>query len=207
MLAWFILPAFLPFLHRRIMSARDKAQGTPRRSSSLSSTSEGKRRDRDLMDSEAKRRKAASTEESTSQPLLLTACASQPSALASEAVAGPSGVNMPAAPPDAELGRLSSLLSGLIEKLDKSAAPQVSPGTSAGFSGFHNLSSSGDEDGEILEDPSQQSVSDPLDDQTRLPLVSHPLSQWPMSLFRRLSRSLLATSTGRRSWVTLCLSA
>lgn len=146
------------------MSARDKTQGTPRRSSSLSSTSEGKRRDMDLMDSEAKRRKAASTEVCTSQPQLLPACASQPSALASEAVAGPSGVNIPTARPDAELGRLSSLLSGLIEKLDKSAAPQVSPGNSAGFSGFHNLSSSDEEDGEILEYPSQQSVSDPLDD-------------------------------------------
>ena len=106
------------------MSARDKTQGTPPRSSPLSSsTSEGKRREKDPMDSEAKRRKAASTEVPISQPPV-PACASQPSA-AHPSVAGPSGVNMPAAspPPDAELGRLSSLLSGLIEKLDKSAAP------------------------------------------------------------------------------------
>ncbi|XP_045131599.1 uncharacterized protein LOC123516406 isoform X3 [Portunus trituberculatus] len=146
------------------MSARDKAQGMPRHSSSLSSsTSEGKRREKDPMDSEAKQRKAASTEDCTSQPLL-TACASQPSAHPS--VAGPSSVNIPAAspPPDVELGCLSSLLSGLIERLDKSVAPQVSPGYSASFSGFHALSSSEDEDGEIVECPSQQSVSDPLDD-------------------------------------------
>ena len=137
------------------MSARDKAQGTPRCSSSLSSsTSEGKHRDKNPMDSKAKRRKAASTLVCNSQPPP-TACASQPSA--HPLVAGPSGVNIPAAspPPDAELGCLSSLLNGLIEKLDMSAAPQVSPGYSASFSGFHDLSSSEDEDVEIVECPSQ----------------------------------------------------
>ncbi|MPC82200.1 hypothetical protein E2C01_076848 [Portunus trituberculatus] len=104
------------------MSARDKAQGTPQRSSSLSSsTYEGKRREKDPMDSEAKQRKPASTGDCTSQPLL-TACASQPSAHPS--VAGPSSINIPAAspPPDVERMRMVKLsrarLSSLSDPLD-----------------------------------------------------------------------------------------
>ncbi|MPC49905.1 hypothetical protein E2C01_043720 [Portunus trituberculatus] len=62
-----------------------------------------------------------------------------------------------------ELGHLSSLISGLIEKLDKSAGPQVSPGHNANFSGFHDISSLEDEAVTAPDCPSQRSVSDPLD--------------------------------------------
>ena len=143
------------------MSDRDKAQGTPRRSSSSLSSTKGKHREKDPLDCTTKWRKA-SGEGSSSLPL--AACASQSSSHPS--VAGPSGVNIPcAAPPqDTELGRLSSLLSGLIEKLDKSTGPQVSPGHSSNFSGFHVLSSSEDEAVAVPVCPPQAPAPDPLDD-------------------------------------------
>ena len=86
-------------------------------------------------------------------------CASPPSP-----VAGPShGATSAEAPSvsgeGAAMDRLSSLLSGLIDRLDKvPAQPVESPVTGTDFSGFHVLSSSEEEEGQI-----RASQPDPLD--------------------------------------------
>lgn len=157
----FCLHVFSSCFFLIVMADRDKGLGTPRRSSSSPSlpTSDGKRREKDSLGT-AKRRKASG---GGCSPEPLAACSSQSSL---PSAAGPSVVNTPAVspPPDAELGRLSTLLTNLIEKLDKSTGSQVSPGHSANFSGFHHVSSSEDEAVTVPGCPPQASVSDPLDD-------------------------------------------
>ncbi|MPC74770.1 hypothetical protein E2C01_069145 [Portunus trituberculatus] len=140
------------------MSDQDKGHGTLQRP--FSSSSKGKHHEKDPLDGTAMRRNASGKGNSS---LPLATCASRSY---SPPVAGPSDVNIPAASPpqDAELGCLSSLISGLIKKLDKSASPQVSPGHSSNFSGFQDVSSSEDEAVTAPDSLSQASVSDPLDD-------------------------------------------
>lgn len=161
---------FLRVFPDSVMSDRDKAKdhGTPRRSSS--STPDGKRRVKDSQGPN-KRRKPSTGGNS---PPPVAACASQPSS--SPPRAGTSGVNTPAASPpqDAVLGHLSTLLSNLIEKLDSSTGPQVSPGHSATFSGFHDVSSSEEEAVPVPECQSRPPVSDPLDELDTL-TASQPL--------------------------------
>ena len=149
------------------MSDRAKSLGSPRRSSSSScSSSDGKRREKDFPGSDAKRRKPSKEGDST---LSKTAC---PPPLPT---AGPSEINEPTAsqPVTADWGRLTSLLSGLIEKLDKPAATPGLSGSCDGFSGFHDMSLSEDEDGEVSECPP---LPDPLDELDTLtaPVVQPP---------------------------------
>lgn len=122
------------------MSDRKKPSETPRRSSSTS-FSEKKRRERDSLEFEAKKRKTYNKESGTTQP------GGEYSPLP-----GPSNVNTAviveeSAAKDANFDKLTALLSGLIEKLDRTEEPPPSPET---------------EDGELCELP--ECVCDPLDD-------------------------------------------
>ena len=128
------------------MSERDKAPGTPRRPPSPASG--GKRRERDPLEGDGKRRKASRDSCSTQPPL---ACASPQSA------AGPSHVNNTAVslPSEVNYDRLSNLLGVLIDKLDKPAVPTVS--VEADF----NFPPSDDEAAEVSRCLPE---ADPLDD-------------------------------------------
>ncbi|XP_063846910.1 uncharacterized protein LOC135092380 [Scylla paramamosain] len=136
------------------MSDWDKAPGTPRRPSSPASGR--KRRERDPLEGDAKRRKVSRD-----------SCNTQPSAAGAsqQSVAGPSHVNDTAVSQSSEgnLDRLSTLLSALIDKLDKPTAPPVSSG--ADCSGYLDFSPSDDETAEVS--PCLPEL-DPLDNLDRL---------------------------------------
>ena len=142
------------------MSGPGHAYPTPRHSGS--SSSGGKKRssgEMDGLDSSGKRSRSSIDDSAQRQ-----SCASPPSP-----VAGPSHVVMSAETPsvsgeNAAMDRLSTLLSGLIDRLDKvPAQPMQSPVPGTDFSGFHTLSSSEEEEGQI-----QASQPDPLDDLNQL---------------------------------------
>ncbi|MPC54313.1 hypothetical protein E2C01_048223 [Portunus trituberculatus] len=82
------------------------------------------------------------------------------------AAAGPSGHNVNSGTGDTNYDRLSCLLGSLIEKLDKKANATTSRSS---YTGLHDLSPSGGEDGKISE-----CLPDPLDDLDSLcsPLLS-----------------------------------
>ena len=78
-------------------------------------------------------------------------------ALPAPVVAGPSAV-CPASAQDDKLDRLSVLLTGIMDKLDKKQGADESAASTSDFVGFHDISSSEYEDGECSEN-----VTVPLD--------------------------------------------
>ncbi|MPC45529.1 hypothetical protein E2C01_039230 [Portunus trituberculatus] len=134
---------------------RPAGQGS--RNAKAMSSSHRKRRDKDSMDLPAKKRKSPLDEEvkdGSSQ--------SRPECSSPLPVPGPSHTYTPAECLSGgnNFTRLSALLSDLIEKLYKGPAQaDVSQGSHANFSAFHNVSSSEDEANEFSE-----CLPDPLDD-------------------------------------------
>ena len=139
------------------MEDRDKHQ-RPSRSSSPLGPTDRKRRDPDPPGKDAKRRKDTTGNQTRTKAISTPAPA---------AVAGSSGTST--LPPefsskDEKLDRLSALLVGLIDKLDKgSASDVVSTDRMPDFSGFHDLPSSDGEDGNL---PAR--TTDPLDELDKL---------------------------------------
>lgn len=119
------------------MSDREKPSETPMRSSSTSS-SEKKRRGRDSLDFEAKKRKTSNMESGTTQP------GEEFSPLPGHSNVNTAVTEEESAAKDANFDELTALLSGLIEKLDRTQEPAPSPET---------------EDGELCELP--ECVPDP----------------------------------------------
>ena len=136
------------------MSGPDPDYHTPRRSDS--SSSGGKKRSTGERDVSSGKRSRPWRDDSALPQL---DAVSPPSP-----VAGPSHVATSAELPlvsgeTVAMDRLSLLLSSLIDRLDKTPTlPVESPVASTGFSGFHALSSSEEEEGQI-----QASQPDPLD--------------------------------------------
>ena len=142
------------------MSGPDPDCPTPRRSGS--SSSGGKKRSKGEMDGLDSSEKRSRSSKDGFAPR--HSCASPPSP-----VAGPSHVYTSAelrsvSGENAAMDRLSTLLTGLIDRLDKAPAqPFESPVPETDFSGFHALSASEEEEGEI-----QACQPDPLDDLNQL---------------------------------------
>ncbi|KAK8394286.1 hypothetical protein O3P69_006469 [Scylla paramamosain] len=139
---------------------RGQSQETPRRSST---DKKRQRREDDVPRGDVKKRKDAGSSPHRATPHPATPHPAPPQRdddapppAAAVAAAGPSGQSVTsAAAGDVNYDRLSCLLGSLIEKLDKKAEATTSPSS---FTGVHDLSSSGSEDGELAE-----CLPDPLD--------------------------------------------
>ena len=133
-----------------------KPSDPPRRSSFLSSDRKRPRHDKECLSGESKKRKV--TEDGVSDR---HASPSSPVAEPSHC----SDVNTASVvptPQDDQLGRLTVLLSGVIEKLGRSAELSTPRRSLSGFSDIHALSFSEEDAGEVV------SVPDPLDELEQL---------------------------------------
>ncbi|MPC65280.1 hypothetical protein E2C01_059413 [Portunus trituberculatus] len=149
-----------PLLGSVMMSGPGPTCPTPWRSGS--SSSGGKKcssGEMDGLDSSGKRSRSSKDCSSPRQP-----CIFPPSPVAEPSRVATSAELPSVSGESAAMDRLSTLLSGLIDRLDEAPAqPVESIVTGTDFSGFHALSSSEEEEGQI-----QASQPDPLDDLDQL---------------------------------------